>query len=144
MQSIPSAPQIQFAPTWLGLILILATGLAFLAFVAVTTVILSAGKPIVPWQRLKSLAAALALIVPALAVVVFIGYFWMATAVVRTERSPARVQLSGSRPAIAGNERSNSSMPSRHRVKATTVSAEVKQENEPAVASADYARPEPE
>jgi hypothetical protein len=90
MQPIPPGPQFQVAPTWLGLIVILAAGLAFLAFIAVLTAVLASGKPIVPMQRIKALAAMLALIVPALAVVVLVGWFWAGPSTSHNESRSAR------------------------------------------------------
>lgn len=71
MQAVPSTPL--FAPTSLGLVVLLAAGLAVLALVAVVTVLLAAGRPIISLQRIKSLAAMLVLIVPALVLVGYIG-----------------------------------------------------------------------
>jgi hypothetical protein len=85
-----SGPQFQVAPTWLGLIVILAAGLAFLAFIAVLTAVLAAGKPFVPMQRIKALAAMLVLIVPALAVVGLVGWFWATPATGHREGHSAR------------------------------------------------------
>jgi len=96
MQPIPPGPQFQFAPTSLGLIVILAAGLAFLAFIAVLTAVLASGKPIVPIQRIKALAAMLILIVPALAVVGVVGWFFAASGTSHTESRFAR-----RRPAVA-------------------------------------------
>jgi len=71
MQAIPPAPQFQFAPISVGIVFLLAVGLAILALVAVITVLVASGKSVIPWPRIKALAGMLALIVPAL---VLVGY----------------------------------------------------------------------
>src|SRR5579872_843038 len=56
-----------------SVIALLAVGLVLLALFAVVTVMLAARRPIVPFQQIKSVAATLLWIVPALAVVGLIG-----------------------------------------------------------------------
>jgi hypothetical protein len=74
MHSIPSGPQFDgFAPTSLGLFAMIAVGLAFVAFVVITSVILAAGVQVVSSRKIKSFAAMMLFIVPALAVVGMIG-----------------------------------------------------------------------
>ena len=67
------------SPTWaFGILALLAMGLAVVALVAIVTALVAARKPIVRWETLKVLALAALCIVPALAVVAFIGYFTVA------------------------------------------------------------------
>src|SRR5262245_15900325 len=74
MQEIPP-PQI-VTPTWLGLFVMVAAGLAFVAFVVVTSVLLGAGVSLISSRRIRSLSAMMLFIVPALAVVGMIGMKW--------------------------------------------------------------------
>jgi hypothetical protein len=71
MEQMPSPAQ----PFSVGLsvVALLALGLVLLAFVAVMTVLLSARRPIIPFQQIKAVAVTLLWIVPALAVVGLIG-----------------------------------------------------------------------
>jgi len=74
MQQIPAVPQFHLA--WsVGAVAVIALVLAALALIAVATVLVSARQPILRWERIKSLALFALCIVPALAVVAFIGYF---------------------------------------------------------------------
>ncbi len=63
------------SPYWLGIAILPAAGLAIVALIAVFTVLLASGLPIIPRQRIKSLGMTLLLIVPALFVVIFIVRF---------------------------------------------------------------------
>jgi hypothetical protein len=74
MQQIPAVPQFHVA--WsVGAVAVIALVLAALALIAVATVLVSARQPILRWERIKSLALFALCVVPALAVVAFIGYF---------------------------------------------------------------------
>lgn len=64
----------QAIPTPTGLGVLLAGGLVLLAVLAVVTVLLAAGRPVVPWRRIQSVAALLLWVVPALGLVVLVGY----------------------------------------------------------------------
>jgi hypothetical protein len=90
MQAFPSTPQFEVHPSSLGIALLLATALALLAVLVVVTVLLAAGKSIVPWQRVKVAAAMMALIAPAL---LLVGYIGMGTHAVHSERSQVRADL---------------------------------------------------
>jgi hypothetical protein len=124
MHSLPIAPQFQFAPTWIGMIVAVAAALALLALVAVVTALLSSGKPIIPLQRLKTFAAMLLLIVPALAVVGLIGYFWTGTgsvAVHREVRTAVKPRAKAN-IAIRKSEPTTSNLPSPQFVEASIMS----------------------
>ncbi len=136
-------PQFQFVPTWLGMVVILAAGLAFLAFIAVLTAVLAAGKPIVPMQRIKTLAAMLVLIVPALALVAAIGWFWAAPVVTHVEVQTASRRQPQVRAATRKVARGRGGVSTDHPVEATVVSAEAAVEAERA-APADSAFEEAE
>jgi hypothetical protein len=74
MPQLPSsAPTFSINLPWAAL---LALGLAFLACIAVVTVLLSARRPIIPFQKIKAAVVTLLWIVPALAVVGMIGFRW--------------------------------------------------------------------
>ena len=90
MQSISPGPQFGIAPTWLGLFLMLAVGLAFVAFVVILSVLMAAGVQVITARKVRSLAATMLFIVPALAVVGMIGMHW-GTARVRTYTYPGSV-----------------------------------------------------
>ena len=95
-----TAPPLPRLTIGLSLVALLALGLVLLAFVAVVTVLLAARRPIIPFQQIKSVAVTLLWIVPALAVVVLIGF--------RSESRhfDPRLPRAESRPAIREQTRS--------------------------------------
>jgi hypothetical protein len=60
----------------ISIMALVALGLALLAALAVATVLFAARRSIIPFQQIKSVAATLLWIVPALAVVVYVGRRW--------------------------------------------------------------------
>src|SRR5262245_41778494 len=110
MQALPSTAQFEIVPTSVGLALILAAALALLAVIVVLTVVMAVGKTILPIQRFKAAAAMLALIVPALLVVGYIGH---GTRSQQTERFQARtvVRPVGATPVIASRGLNRESRP---------------------------------
>jgi hypothetical protein len=87
MQALPSTPQFEIHPSSFGIALLLATALALLAVLVVVTVLLAAGKSIVPWQRVKVAAAMMALIAPAL---LLVGSIALVPHAGHSQRSPAQ------------------------------------------------------
>lgn len=71
MQELLPSPSFSIG---LSMIALLALGLVLLALVAVVTALLAARRPIIPFQQIRSVAVTLLWIVPAVAVVVLIGY----------------------------------------------------------------------
>ena len=87
MPSVPSESHFEVLPTWMGLFVMIAVGLAIVSFVVVMSVLLLAGVNVVSSRKIRSLGAMMLFIVPALAVVGMIGMKW-GTARVHTYRYP--------------------------------------------------------
>src|SRR5712671_2526766 len=76
MTEIPAAaPPIHIMTTWagIGVVGLLAVGLVLLALIAVVTTLRAAGRPLIPRERILTVAAMLVWIVPALVLVVYMA-----------------------------------------------------------------------
>ena len=111
MQLIPFGSQFgDIAPTWLGLFVMIAIGLAFVSFVVVMSVLMLAGVQIISSRQIKAVGALMLFIIPAIAVVGMIstqGVHSHETARVRMHRSrPAEMRSSArsSKPANPGRD----------------------------------------